>query len=373
MDYNQFRGRPRGDTGFKKLSDALSSADLGLILDFVPNQWVSRRPMPGGRTSCAGGRTAISRRTFDISWEAEKILVPTLGKPYGEALKDGDLSVVYNEERRELRFSAGGYEKPLDPRTLSHVFAFVDHAERDRMVRRFSAAVPADGEELNERFAEHVTDPTFLAELKRGVEAINADRNALHTLHEAQAWRLAWWRLAREKLSYRRFFEIADLIGVRQGCRRVFRESHRTILRLARERRLDGIRIDHVDGVADPKNYPRRPRRAFEAIGRDVTIHVEKILTGPERLRRSWNIAGTTGYEFITALSGLYVDASQEEAMTKAYADFVGSEEDLRQMIVEQKRLIFSHNLAGELAFLTDEALAVAARISTPATSAGTR
>ncbi|WP_061930434.1 malto-oligosyltrehalose synthase [Aureimonas sp. AU22] len=362
VDYNHFEDDLGGDTGFKKLSDALSSADLGLILDFVPNHMGVSPANAWWEDVLRWGQDSHFAQTFDISWEAEKILVPTLGKPYGEALKDGDLSVVYNEERRELRFSAGGYELPLDPRTLSHVFAFVDHAERDRMVRRFSAAVPADGEELNERFAEHVTDPTFLAELKRGVEAINADRNALHTLHEAQAWRLAWWRLAREKLSYRRFFEIADLIGVRQEMRRVFRESHRTILRLARERRLDGIRIDHVDGVADPKNYLADLARAFEAIGRDVTIHVEKILTGPERLRRSWNIAGTTGYEFITALSGLYVDASQEEAMTKAYADFVGTEEDLRQMIVEQKRLIFSHNLAGELAFLTDEALAVAAR-----------
>ncbi|MBB3938301.1 malto-oligosyltrehalose synthase [Aureimonas phyllosphaerae] len=362
VDYNHFEEDLGGDNGFNTLSDALSAADLGLILDFVPNHMGVSPANAWWEDVLRWGQDSHFAQTFDISWEAEKILVPTLGKPYGEALKDGDLSVVYNEDRRELRFSAGGYELPLDPRTLSHVFAFVDHPERDRMVRRFSAAVPADGEELNERFAEHVADPAFLAALKAGVAAINADKDALHALHEAQAWRLAWWRLAREKLSYRRFFEIADLIGVRQEMRRVFRESHRTILRLARERRLDGIRIDHVDGVADPKNYLADLHRAFETIGRDVKIHVEKILTGPERLRRDWNIAGTTGYEFITALSGLFVDASREEAMTKAYADFIGTEEDLRQMIVEQKRLIFSHNLAGELAFLTDTALSVAAR-----------
>ncbi len=361
VDYNHFEEDLGGDAGFTKLSDALGAADLGLILDFVPNHMGVSPPMPGGRTSCAGGGTATMPRPSTFPGRPRRSRAH-LGKPYGEALKDGDLSVVYNEERRELRFSAGGYELPLDPRSLSYVFAFVDHDERDRMVRRFSAAVPADGEELTERFGEHVADPAFLAALKAGVQAINADRDALHKLHEAQAWRLAWWRLAREKLSYRRFFEIADLIGVRQEMRRVFRESHRTILRLARERRLDGIRIDHVDGVADPKNYLADLHRGFEMIGRDVKIHVEKILTGPERLRRDWNIAGTTGYEFITALSGLYVDPSKEEAMTQAYADFVGTEEDLRQMIVEQKRLIFSHNLAGELAFLTDTALSVAAR-----------
>ncbi|WP_182086916.1 malto-oligosyltrehalose synthase [Aureimonas sp. ME7] len=362
VDYNHFEEDLGGDKGFNGLSDALMAADLGLMLDFVPNHMGVSPENAWWEDVLRWGRDSHFAQTFDISWEAEKILVPTLGKPYGEALKEGDLTVVYNEARRELRFSAGGYELPIDPRTLSHVFAFVEHGERERMVRRFSAAVPADGEELNERFAEHVADASFLAALKAGVEAINADRQALHALHEAQTWRLAWWRLAREKLSYRRFFEIADLIGVRQEMRRVFRESHRTILRLARERRLDGIRIDHVDGVADPKNYLADLHQAFEAIGRDVTIHVEKILTGPERLRRSWNIEGTTGYEFISAVAGLYVDASKEDAMTDAYEAFLGEAEDLRQMIVEQKRLIFTHNLAGELAFLTDEALSVAAR-----------
>mgnify|MGYP001964650412 CR=1 FL=1 len=92
----------------------------------------------------------------------------------------------------------------------------------------------------------------------------------------------------------------------------------------------------------------------------EAVIHVEKILTGPERLRRSWNVEGTTGYEFISAISGLYVDAAQEAAMTQAYDAFVGGEATLEAQVHKQKRYIFSHNLAGELAVLTDIALSVA-------------
>jgi len=150
VDYNRFEEDLGGDRGLGKLSDALIAQDLGLILDFVPNHMGVSPANRWWEDVLRWGRESWHAETFDISWEAEKILIPTLGKPYGEALREGDLSVVFNEERRELRFCASGYELPLDPRTLSHVFAFVDHEERDRMVRRFSAAVPADGEELTE-------------------------------------------------------------------------------------------------------------------------------------------------------------------------------------------------------------------------------
>lgn len=362
VDYNRFEENLGGDAGFTEMSDALAREDIGLILDFVPNHMGVSPENAWWEDVLAWGRESRYANTFDIAWDAEKVLIPVLAKPYGEASADGDLSVVLDRERARLRFDAAGYQLPLDPRTLGYVFGFLDHAERDRLVRRFSVATPIEGEELTERLREHLGDESFATALEAAVAAINADQAALHQLHEAQVWRLAWWRTAREKLTYRRFFEIADLIGVRQELRHVFRDSHRTVIRLARERRLDGIRIDHVDGLADPKNYLLDLRQAFQSVRRDPVIYVEKILTGPERLRTSWEIAGTTGYEFITALSGLYVDPEQEAGMTKGYADFLGETEDLRQMILRQKRSIFSRNLAGELTYLTGEALNVASR-----------
>ena len=361
VDYNRFEPDLGGDAGFDDLSDALQNAGLGLILDFVPNHMGVSPANGWWEDVLRWGSESRHAGTFDISWEAEKILIPVLGQPYGEALENGDLAVVLDVGRRELRFSASGYELPVDPRTFPDIFGFLDHPQREPLIRLFAGAEPADGEDLTERLGELLDEPGFLAAFERAVAGTNADKAALHALHERQHWRLAWWRLAREKLSYRRFFEIADLIGVRQEVRRVFRESHRTILRLAREGRLDGIRIDHVDGVADPKGYLGDLRSALDRAGADeAVIHVEKILTGPERIRRSWNVEGTTGYEFISAISGLYVDAAREAEMTQAYDAFVGGEATLEAQVHKQKRYIFSHNLAGELSVLTDIALSVA-------------
>ena len=361
-DYNAFEADLGGDAGFLAMSDALAKHDLGLILDFVPNHMGVSPKNKWWEDVLRWGADSRYADVFDISWVAEKILVPVLGKPYGEALEMGDLQVVLHPERNWLRFDAAGYQLPLDPRTFALIFARLDHGERDRLLRRFAVATPAEIDELRERLAEHLEEVEFADALNAAIESINADRKFLHELHEAQAWRLAWWRTAREQLTYRRFFEIADLIGVRQESRRVFRESHQTVIRLARERRLDGIRIDHVDGVADPKAYLADLKQAFQSVRRSPMIHVEKILTGDERLRTSWDIEGTTGYEFITALSGLFVDPAREEAMDRAYSRFLGEEENLRAMIAKQKRAIFHRNLAGELAYLTGEAMAVAAR-----------
>ncbi|MER0238981.1 malto-oligosyltrehalose synthase [Fulvimarina sp. MAC8] len=361
-DYNALEEDLGGIGGFMEMSNALSSADIGLILDFVPNHMGVSPQNHWWEDVLRWGEESRYAYTFDIAWEAKRILVPVLGKPYGDALEAGDLTIVLDEAAPAFRFDAAGYGLPVDPRTYGHVFGLMDHDERDRLVRRFSVSTPPEADELRERLSEHLQDSGFREALDAAIETINADRQALHALHEAQAWRLAWWRTARERLTYRRFFEIADLIGVRQEMRRVFRESHQMIIRLARERRLDGIRIDHVDGLADPKTYLDDLNQAFRAVRRSPTIHVEKILTGEERLRSSWAIDGTTGYEFITALSGLYVDPKREEGMSEAYHTFLGRREDLRAMILAEKRSIFLRNLAGELTVLTGLALDVASR-----------
>ncbi|EAU40312.1 putative maltooligosyl trehalose synthase protein [Fulvimarina pelagi HTCC2506] len=361
-DYNALEEDLGGIGGFTEMSNALSSADIGLILDFVPNHMGVSPHNHWWEDVLRWGEESRYAYTFDISWEAKRILVPVLGKPYGDALEAGDLTIVLDEATPAFRFDAAGYGLPIDPRTYGHVFGLLDHDERDRLVRRFSVSTPPEADELRERLSEHLQDESFRTALHAAISAINDDRQALHALHEAQAWRLAWWRTARERLTYRRFFEIADLIGVRQEMRRVFSESHQMIIRLARERRLDGVRIDHVDGLADPKTYLDDLNHAFRAVRRSPSIHVEKILTGEERLRSSWAIDGTTGYEFITALSDLYVDAKREEGMSEAYHTFIGRREDLRAMILAEKRSIFQRNLAGELTVLTGLALDVASR-----------
>ena len=160
-DYNAFEEDLGGVAGFTSMSDALSSADLGLILDFVPNHMGVSPKNLWWEDVLRWGQESRYAQTFDISWEAEKILVPVLAKPYGEALADGDLAVELDADNARLRFDAAGYGLPIDLRTYGHVFGLMDHPDKDRLVRRFSVSTPAEADELVERLAEHLEEADF--------------------------------------------------------------------------------------------------------------------------------------------------------------------------------------------------------------------
>jgi (1->4)-alpha-D-glucan 1-alpha-D-glucosylmutase len=176
-------------------------------------------------------------------------------------------------------------------------------------------------------------------------------------VHEAQPWRLAYWRLARESLTYRRFFEIADLVGVRIEQPQVFADVHRLALRLVAEGRVDGLRVDHVDGLARPKQYLDALREA----GAPDYVLVEKILAPEEELPAGWATAGTTGYEVARLITGLQVDATNAEAMTAAWTSFTGADPDYDGQVLEAKRRTLRYNLASELERLTATASRIAA------------
>ena len=198
-DYNALDEDLGGIGDFTDMSNALASAEIGLILDFVPNHMGVSPRNHWWEDVLRWGEESRYAHTFDIAWEAARIIVPVLAKPYGDALEAGDLSVQLDERNAALRFDASGYGVPIDPRTYGHVFGLLDHVERDRLVRRFSVSTPAEADELRERLAEHLTEPDFVSALKTALAKINADKPALHAFHEAQAWRLAWWRTARER------------------------------------------------------------------------------------------------------------------------------------------------------------------------------
>jgi len=185
-----------------------------------------------------------------------------------------------------------------------------------------------------------------------------ADLEAIHELHEAQVWRLAHWRAARETLTYRRFFEIADLVGLRVERASVFDDVHARLLELVAAGDIQGLRIDHVDGLADPKSYLER----LQEISGGTYLLVEKILGPDEDLRADWPTDGTTGYEFILSLANLLVDPRGEDAMTAAYNAFLGEEIDYHALALETKRRLLARNLAGELDRLKDMALSLAAK-----------
>ncbi|MDX1607151.1 MAG: malto-oligosyltrehalose synthase, partial [Candidatus Competibacterales bacterium] len=176
--------------------------------------------------------------------------------------------------------------------------------------------------------------------------------DALHRLLERQHYRLAFWRVAAHEINYRRFFDVNELAGLAMERPELFRDSHRLIARLIRENRIQGLRLDHVDGLRDPRAYLTQLQRL--APGGDLYLLVEKILAPHESLRRDWPVAGTTGYEFLNLVNGLFVDPEGEPGMTRCYQRFAGASTDFPALVISAKQQVIREALASELQVLAN-------------------
>ena len=225
-------------TALRRLVAALHAHGMGLILDIVPNHMGVGADNPWWHDMLAGGPGPYAARLFDIDWEAlagatpGRLLLPVLGDPYGEVLARGELRFAPSREGRSVDLAYFEHRYPLAPATLE----LID---------------PALTEALQEGREARVGDLLEAASTPERIDAV----------HEAQPWRFAWWRLGRHALNYRRFFDIMDLACVRMEDGSVFDEAHGLVLDLLRKGSLDGLRIDHVDGLADPGAYSRPSAR----------------------------------------------------------------------------------------------------------------
>ena len=347
-----------GEDGFDRLTAALAASGLKLLLDFVPNHMAAA---PGNRwweSVLEWGEASPHAAAFDIDWSAPRLLLPILGTPFDDALRDGILRVAFDKTTGEFFLTCYDRQLPLLPLSYGLLLARVDDDRVAALADAFAASAFANAGVLKEKLAGLADDDVCRAAIEAMVAAARSDPVFLRRLHDAQVWQLAHWRLAREALTYRRFFEIADLVCLRVEDAAVFDAVHARLLSLIGEGRVDGVRLDHIDGLADPKEYLERLHR--EA-GSPLYLLVEKILEEDEALRPDWPVAGTTGYEFIAALAGLFADRLQVDAMTGAFAGFVGGPQDYTSAARAAKRRILTYNLAAELSFLTDLAWKVAA------------
>ncbi|EGB5629246.1 malto-oligosyltrehalose synthase [Salmonella enterica] len=186
------------------------------------------------------------------------------------------------------------------------------------------------------------------------------DKAAIADLHERQPWKLMSWRDAARSLSYRRFFEVTGLVGMRVEDKTVFDDTHRLILELVRTGAVDGLRIDHIDGLADPKAYLARLR---QEVGPACYITVEKILAKGEQLPDDWPVSGTTGYEFIASLAEVLVDDEQIDNLRQAYETVKGAPVDMRAELRAAKLLMVDRNFEGEFTRLLALALSIASEL----------
>jgi (1->4)-alpha-D-glucan 1-alpha-D-glucosylmutase len=311
---------------FDALVGALHGHGMGLILDIVPNHMGVGGDNPWWQALLAGGPGSDAARWFDVDWEAlagttpGRLLLPVLGDPYGEVLARGELRFAPSHDGGSVDLAYFEHRYPLAPATLE----LID---------------PALPEALKEGREDRVTDLLEAASTPEKIDAV----------HEAQSWRLAWWRLGRHALNYRRFFDIMELACVRMEDPQVFDEAHVLVLDLSRKGSLDGLRIDHVDGLADPGGYLARLDAAMrEATGRPPYILVEKILGEGERLPEAWPVAGTTGYEALVLINGLFIDPAGLELLPRP----AGMDPAFADTVATTKRYVLEHILAAELSRL---------------------
>ncbi|WP_132959748.1 malto-oligosyltrehalose synthase [Rhizobium sp. BK251] len=356
VDPNGFDSALGGEAGFDRLVGDLKAAGIGLILDIVPNHMAASPENRWWLSLLEWGADSPYAGHFDIDW-TKRLTLPCLGRPFDEVLADRELRLVADADGGYL--AAAYYENriALDPRTYGEVLRELDDPLALRVAELAAAAEPSSPADFHDEMRALLSDVAARHRLEERLATLASDPAFMRDLHGRQPWRLIPWQDARSELNYRRFFEIAGLAGLKVEDDTVFDDVHRESLKLLRSGRIDGLRIDHVDGLAEPEAYLARLRR--EA-GPDAYIVVEKILAGDEMLPVDWPVAGTTGYEFIAALADLMIDPHGSRWLHEAYrlvaeeaADYRGGERNAKSRMIE-------HNFDGEVAFLVDLAMRIA-------------
>jgi (1->4)-alpha-D-glucan 1-alpha-D-glucosylmutase len=381
VDHNQLNPEFGGLEAFERLSDALAKADIGLILDFVPNHMgVGRSDNLWWLDVLEWGPRSPYAQFFDIDWETLPykpeggVLLPILGDTYGDVLESGDIKLSYDPA--DGSFSAWYYEHRLPIRPNRY----------GEMLRTIVAASGASAESAAEQLlqiADRYPDPrepsrdqaprlkadlaavTGAADiLERGLSAYRPDKSdparvaALHRLLERQHYRLAHWRVAGSEINYRRFFDVNDLAGIRVEDTKTFTAVHRLVGEMIAGNRLHGLRLDHIDGLQDPIAYCRRLQTlAQRARGgskrKPFYILVEKILGEGEALPEFPGVAGTTGYEWLNVISQTLVDPAGLPALKELAKDITGRRQPFAEVVDEAKRRVLHSILSSEFVVLT--------------------
>jgi len=387
VDHDAINPELGGREGLDRLVAALRAHGMGLILDVVPNHMgVFGDDNAWWMDVLENGPASPYAAWFDIEWRpadpdlAGKVLAPILGDHYGVILERGELRLAFEPQAGAFAVRYHGHRLPVDPRDYAALLAGIAPAaglarEFGRLPAR-EAGARARGKrarlvpELKRRLAVAAAqDADALASITAAVEAINADAaGALHALLERQAYRLAFWRVAADEINYRRFFDVNELAALRMEDPEVFEATHRLTLALAAEGAVDGLRIDHPDGLHDPAQYFERlqegyARRAGVALAperggrpaRPLYVVVEKITAHHEDLPTGWAVHGTTGYRYANLANGLFVDTAARARMDRIWRAFGGEAGDFAEQAYRGRRAIQRSALAAELTMLATE------------------
>jgi (1->4)-alpha-D-glucan 1-alpha-D-glucosylmutase len=375
VDHNQINPELGGMPALHRLVEVLREHDMGLVLDIVPNHMgVGGADNAWWLDVLEWGRASAYAEFFDIDWEPPdatlrgKLLAPFLGSPYGDALANEELVLKCNPETGTLYIEYHEHHFPISVRSAALVLhsdpAFINISRAFREAASISGrnAARTAADKAKAMLLEFVQTTAGAATLSAALEQYSAGNEEgkarLHALLERQHYRLAWWRAATDEINWRRFFDINMLAGIRVEVPRVFDATHKFVLQLFADGLIDGVRIDHIDGLAEPRLYARKLRRVMEAAATrrpasapkgQPYILVEKILAPRERLPADWLTDGTTGYDFMDQVSGLLHDPEGEAPLTHLWMSLTGRPGEFIAEEEKARRQILRNNLASEL------------------------
>jgi (1->4)-alpha-D-glucan 1-alpha-D-glucosylmutase len=381
-----------GKDEFDRMDATLKLYNMGLLMDIVPNHMAASIENPWWLDVLRHGRESPFAHFFDINWDCShpglknRVLLPVLGAPYGEVLENRQFSLLLERDGFWVSYHENRF--PVSPKSYSYILGYgvkileEQHSgalELKNLQDRF-AGLPSRREErcYQNRFTEALEQLWKLynsrdsiraaihesMELIRGVKGDPRNFDAMHGLLEQQVYRLAYWRVANQQINYRRFFDVSDKVSVRVEDETAFSATHALILELAKAGQVTGLRIDHIDGLYNPQEYLTRLQESLSPKG-DTSVGspsrpgyyvvAEKILGTGEELPARWPVYGTTGYDFLNTVNGLFVDKHESPALDRIYQRAVGFEVDFDELVYAQKRLVMAQLFAVEIENLTRE------------------
>ena len=393
VDHNSFNPEIGERADFDEFVRVLRAHGMGHVVDIVPNHVGVGADNPWWLDVLENGEASEYAEFFDIDWapinpeRAHKVLVPVLADHYGMVLERGELQLQFEPDAGAFSVYYHAYRLPLDPRSypriLDRVSALVASGELEN-IRRAFAGLPgrlaASAEERLERRRESgrhkkrlaalaAADPAVAAAIEAAVRSFAgtpgepASYDTLHEILELQAYHLAYWRVANEDINYRRFFDVNDLAALRVDNPPVFEVTHRLLLELVAAGQVDGLRLDHVDGLYDPAGYLARLQERLGTLaaarGRSLYLVVEKITASYEHLPQ-WPVHGETGYHFANVVNRLLVDPATRTRMDRAYRAAVPEARDWPTVAYESQQLVLRRSLASELNVATNQLARIA-------------
>jgi (1->4)-alpha-D-glucan 1-alpha-D-glucosylmutase len=366
---------------FTALTDALRARGMGWLQDVVPNHMAYDQQNPYLVDVLENGPSSPFYNFFDIDWEHPyevlrgRVLAPFLGDFFGKALENGEIRLTYDEQG----FSVNYYDMrfPLRIESYHSILTFglaslrqslgEEHPDYIQLlgvlyVLKTLRTDPGDQDRYNQvkfikntLWALHRKSGTIRQTMEQILDFFNGEQGNLESftpldrLLGDQNFRLSFWKVASEEINYRRFFSINNLISLRAEREEVFQHTHELILRLLDEGIFTGLRVDHIDGLCDPEQYLHRLRSRAG----DRYIVVEKILELDEPLPATWPVQGTTGYEFLNRVCGLFCQKVNERSFTRIYQGFTGLEDEYEHLVYEKKKLIIERHMTGDITNLS--------------------